>query len=528
MSTEDSVVEGFCRDNGLMFQRRVHLHSVPDTEEPVYVLMPRLPDEVKVKCIWPNCRHVVAFPTMQPLHNDANKLEGGLRSKLSYLLSYARGVDHRDAAAAASCHENTCSAWRKEVDLHLACAHSMDAAKWAGKAHYLQADEFATGRIKYGAGEPVSKVGQQWFQSVTVTGSDDKVLAFFVRHVKERNKATLQPWILFFAADGCVVTTDGWGGYRDLPDTAATGGLAVRHAPKSTVDFERTLTHIVVNHSENMVDTDGNHSNSVEGMHMHLKSFLAKFNRMGTTIDEVINRVMAAAYLHNPASALCPDRPRPPAAYVTRFQKLLLAYRDVAGVGMVPGHILMIERSTRATEPITIRTVRYRSGDRRKFFEFVGGKDGDNFLASPGRKRPVSTQPSSDATVARGLDLDASDGEGAACLGPVTQAEAERVERKETKKEAKEARLRANRAEKNEKMKEKKRLKAIKEAAIAKQQTAKLRERAEQLEAKNATLTLQAKATPARRRAARGAAAADDVDFDDLDSDEEELVLSML
>ena len=130
--------------------------------------------------------------------------------------------------------------------------------------------------------------------------------------------------------------------------------------------------------------------------------------------------------------------------------------------------------------------------------------------------------------MARGLDLDASDGEGAACLGPVTQAEAERVGRKGTKKEAKEARLRANRAEKNEKMKEKKRLKAIKEAAIAKQQTAKLRERAEQLEAKKATLTLQAKATPARRRAARGAAAADDVDFDDLDSDEEELVLSML
>ena len=369
----------------MLFRRRVHLHSVPETSEPVYAVMQRLVDESLAKCVWPNCRHVVAFPTLMPIHNDASKLKGGLRAKLLYLFSYARGIDHTFAAVASSCHENSCSAWRKEVDLNLACAHALDSSKWAGKAEYLQADEFATGRIKYGAGEPVSKVGQQWFQSVTITDADDKVLAFFVRHVQERDKATLQPWILFFAADGCVITTDGWGGYRDLAETAASGGICVKHVAKSSEDLEKKdVTHIVVNHSENMVDTDGNHSNSVEGMHMHLKSFLAKFNRMGTTLDEVVNRVMASAFLHNPASARGPHR-RQRVTHKTRFQTLLLGYKEIARLGIVPSHTLLLERS--GAESPKIRTAHYSSGDRRKFFEFEGGNN-ESFLASPGLKRP--------------------------------------------------------------------------------------------------------------------------------------------
>ena len=117
--------------------------------------------------------------------------------------------------------------------------------KWAGKAEHLQADEFATGRIKYGAGEPASKVGQQRFQSVTITDADDNVLAFFVRHVRERNKATLQPWILFF---GCAITNDGWGGYRDLVETAASGVICVKHVAKSSEDLEKKdVTHSVGN-----------------------------------------------------------------------------------------------------------------------------------------------------------------------------------------------------------------------------------------------------------------------------------------
>ena len=357
LASEADIV-AFCKATKLLFDTPRHLHRTPTG---VYVRAALLDDKedkesLLLKYPWPNCAHQAAGPFFGPVHGGTLPFS----KKLHFLFAYSKGMSHQSIGPVCSIHANTCTQWRKEVETVLAAAHLAEAEKWRGKARFIQGDEFATGTRKYGKGAEVSKLGQQWFQSVVITNGGGYVLAFFVRYVPQRTKQILQPWLLSFAADGCVVTTDGWKGYNDLQGTASTRGLMISHE--------------VVNHNEAYVDSEGRHSNSVEGMHMHLKMFLAKFARMGNELNEVINRVYASALLHNPSSN--------ENAYTTLFQKLLRGYQTVAVSGSDLVFEMMEER--KLLERPQVENVVYHNGLQRKTFRVVGTQE--VFIASPGRQ----------------------------------------------------------------------------------------------------------------------------------------------
>ena len=96
----------------------------------------------------------------------------------------------------------------------------------------------------------------------------------FMRIVKNRNKETLEKYILKYVKPGSVIITDCWAAYRDLKHLEG-------------MDY----THFTVNHSETYVDpVTGAHTNTIEGTWAHCKRACPKLGLRSNFLDGYICR----------------------------------------------------------------------------------------------------------------------------------------------------------------------------------------------------------------------------------------------
>ena len=96
----------------------------------------------------------------------------------------------------------------------------------------------------------------------------------FMRIVKNRNKETLQKYILKYVKPGSVIITDCWAAYKELKNLEG-------------MDY----THYTVNHSETYVDpVTGAHTNTIEGTWAHCKRACPKLGLRSTFLDGYICR----------------------------------------------------------------------------------------------------------------------------------------------------------------------------------------------------------------------------------------------
>lgn len=211
-----------------------------------------------------------------------------LQTKMSawFYASHSISVAAMRKALKFNSSHNTPYRYRADMDQMLAAAHVIDAKKYKGKAHFVQADEFCIGKRKYNKGKETNVNRQMWFQSIVSLDKKGKVIAFFVRYVPCRTAHVLQDWIIDFLADGAAVSTDSFASYYGLRTAAALRGV--------------NIETFMVNHKECYKSSNGTHTNGVEGMHSHVKQYLRRMGSLGKEKTARIFRVLAAAQLCNP------------------------------------------------------------------------------------------------------------------------------------------------------------------------------------------------------------------------------------
>lgn len=130
-----------------------------------------------------------------------------------------------------------------------------------GPGIIVEVDESKFGKRKYHRGHRV--------EGVWVLGGVEKTAQrkAFVVSVEDRTGRTLLDILSRHVLPGSIICTDGWAGYRDIPNTLG-------------------MEHRVVNHSEHFTDPEtGVHTNTIEGTWNGIKMRIAARNRTRQGID---------------------------------------------------------------------------------------------------------------------------------------------------------------------------------------------------------------------------------------------------
>ena len=114
----------------------------------------------------------------------------------------------------------------------------------------VQIDESKVGKRKYNKGH---RVEGQW----VFAGIEEESRKCFMVTVEKRDHETLLPLIQKWIKPGTTIVSDGWRSYNIL----------------NTLGYE----HLVVNHSIEFVNPDGDHTNKIEGHWRLLKASLPPF-----------------------------------------------------------------------------------------------------------------------------------------------------------------------------------------------------------------------------------------------------------
>ena len=125
-----------------------------------------------------------------------------------------------------------------------------ESCKLGGPGKVVQIDESKIGKRKYHRGH---RVEGQW----VFGGIEQDSRRCFIVAVETRKEAELLPIIKQWIEPGTLIISDCW---------------------KSYVNLRRNgFEHATVNHSKEFVNSDGQHTNKIEGHWRHMKASLPKF-----------------------------------------------------------------------------------------------------------------------------------------------------------------------------------------------------------------------------------------------------------
>ena len=293
LSWSNDGLQLFLKNHNCIFRRHPCEHPTATGET---IVLLHTPDAArKHACPYPRCEKA-SSPSAPLIVGNYNR---GGRSDVServyYAMLWSIGLTHTVMrnTMGVKASKNTLTEWRGAFEELLTAAHAIDTVRAKGTVRYAQFDEFCMGTRKYGRGAAVSANDQMWFQSAVVTdgpqikGEKQRVIAFYVRYVPNRTRDVLIPWMVGLLDNNAEIVTDSWKSYDLIKEAAKKEGKTIKAGR--------------VNHSKMYCDFKGRNTNSVEGMHMHLKQFLRKFVRIGSEKIDRINRVAAAALMSNPA-----------------------------------------------------------------------------------------------------------------------------------------------------------------------------------------------------------------------------------
>ena len=192
------------------------------------------------RCPVNTCRKTIGFSKDSVFENSRLAIEKCLKLILEFSLS------HPVLEAAKSCevNKNTAVSWHKVLRDVCAFVFCADDAKLGGKGKIVEIDESLIAKRKYHRGRLIP---QRWvlgfWERETSRG--------FCTYVPSRNAETLISIIQRWVAPGTTIMTDQWGAYNSL----------------SPCGYD----HRTVNHSQNFVSPEGNHTQGIEGFWSKIK-----------------------------------------------------------------------------------------------------------------------------------------------------------------------------------------------------------------------------------------------------------------